>query len=78
MATNYKAIYGLVKIYHKQWLTEQMEPMEDGDMVSLIGIKHLLNVSRTLFISKLPETHWLGLTTELSDFCPFLNCSRLA
>ena len=49
MATNYEALYGLVKIYldvpYKQWLTDQMDPMEDGDMVSLIGIRHLLNVS---------------------------------
>ena len=49
MATNYEALYGLVKIHldvpYKQWLTDQMDPMEDGDMVSLIGIRHLLNVS---------------------------------
>ena len=38
MATSYEALYGLVKIHldvpYKQWLTDQMDPMEDGDMVS--------------------------------------------
>ena len=51
MALNAETIYGLVKIHldtsYKEWLTQQLDPMEDGDMVSLIGIRHLLNVSRT-------------------------------
>ena len=52
MATNPETIYGLVKIHfdvpYKQRLTQQLDPMKDGDMVSLIGIRHLLNVSKTL------------------------------
>ena len=54
MATNHEAIYGLVNLHldvpYKQWLLNQLDPMEDGDMVSLIGIRHLLNVSTTLYI----------------------------
>ena len=59
MATNHEALYGLVKINldvpYKQWLTDQMDPMEDGDMVSLIGIRHLLNVSTPFLVHIVQE-----------------------
>ena len=57
MAANPDKVYELVKLHldvpFKTWLKEQLNPMEDGDMVSLIGIRNLLNVSRTFNFSRL-------------------------
>ena len=59
MAQNAEHIYGLVKIHldvpYKTWLKEQLDPMADGDMCSLIGIRHLLNVSSTFFYKIVQE-----------------------
>ena len=58
MAQNAEHIYGLVKIHldvpYKTWLKEQLDPMADGDMVSLIGVRHLLNVSTTILLPNCP------------------------
>ena len=58
MAQNAEDIYGLVKIHldvpYKTWLKEQLDPMADGDMCSLIGIRHLLDVSKTLLLYNCP------------------------
>ena len=43
-------VYKLVNLHldvpYKVWLRQQLSPMEDGDMVSLIGMRHLLQVSK--------------------------------
>ena len=78
MATNYGALYGLVKIHfdvpYKQWLTDQMDPMEDGDMVSLIGIRHLLNVS-TPFLDHIVQEYNL-IVPDYSKTCSY-SCTGL-
>ena len=61
MAVNAESIYPLVQHHldcpFKTWLKQQINPMADGDMCSLIGIRHLLNVSTTFYSHILSRIH---------------------
>ena len=49
MAENAEKVYTLVKLHldvpYKTWLRQQLSNKQDGDMASLIGMRHMLNVS---------------------------------